>query len=322
MGRKTSHDEAIAIFQHVHGGRYDYSKTAYLGALQPIEVVCPKHGAFTIIANNHKLGFGCAQCRKEERLKAIFDEFREQHNDFYDYSKSEYIADNKKIIIICPIHGEFTKLPLSHRKGSGCDACQNKIRSTEGMIKSFKEIHGEAYDYSKAVFVSSTQKVEIICPKHGSFMQSIYKHLDYQGCPSCAGTAKKTTEQAIEEFRQKYGDRFDYSLVEYNGNNKKVKIICRKHGDFRQTPKSHLRSVGCPVCKIQVKLVKGEVENFERVHGDKYDYSLSENQRYHSQHEKISIKCPKHGVFKQSIASHKSGSGCPICAKQGRKSIY
>lgn len=329
MVKKPSNEEAIAIFRHIHGDRYDYSKTVYRGALQLLEVCCLEHGTFSILANNHKLGFGCSKCierdrliAKKERIEKIFAAFRVQYNNYYDYSKSEYIADNKKILIICPVHGEFERLPLSHRRGSGCDACQNKIRDTESLIRKFKEIHGQTYDYSKTVFVSSTKKVEIICRTHGSFFQNIYKHIEYQRCPKCVGTIKKTNEQAIAEFKQKHGDRFDYSLVRYDRNSKKVEIICPDHGVFEQTPKSHLRTVGCPECRNKIKYVSAEIPNFKKIHGLRYDYSLCESQQYQTQHEKISIKCNKHGVFRQSIASHKSGSGCPKCVKGGRKSIY
>jgi len=52
-------------------------------------------------------------------------------------------------------------------------------------------------------------------------------------------SARKTTEQVIEEFREVHGDRYDYSKVEYKHVMTKVTIICPVHGDFNQTPNSH-----------------------------------------------------------------------------------
>lgn len=51
------------------------------------------------------------------------------------------------------------------------------------------------------------------------------------------------------------------------------------------------------------------------VHGDKYDYSLSE---YKSANEKLTIVCKKHGNFTQSAYSHLMNRGCPECGKVKR----
>lgn len=321
MGKKITHDEAIVLFKEVHGDRYDYTNTKYLGALSPIEVLCKAHGTFKIIANNHKLGFGCRQCKKEEKLNLIFDGFRAVHGDHYDYSESKYIADNKKIRIRCPQHGYFEKLALTHRKGGGCDLCEEKIRDTDSLIKAFRRVHGHRYDYSQVVFTSSTAKVNIVCTEHGVFPQTIHRHLDYQGCPVCAGIIKKSNEQIIAEFKEKHGDRYDYSLVEYDGNNKKVRIICKEHGEFLQTPKAHKKSSGCPSCRVHLKKVSDKIPAFKQVHGERYNYDLCKNTTYICSHVKIAIKCAKHGVFKQSIASHGNGSGCPSCAKERRRQL-
>lgn len=50
---------------------------------------------------------------------------------------------------------------------------------------------------------------------------------------------KCTTEKFIEKARKKYGDKYDYSKVDYKGYNVKVCIICHEkdengieHGEF------------------------------------------------------------------------------------------
>ena len=45
------------------------------------------------------------------------------HGDKYDYSKSIYKNKNSKIIIICPIHGEFEQKAEDHYSGHGCKYC-------------------------------------------------------------------------------------------------------------------------------------------------------------------------------------------------------
>lgn len=45
------------------------------------------------------------------------------HGNEYDYSRTEYVVSRKKVIIICPEHGEFLQLPTSHLQGNGCPKC-------------------------------------------------------------------------------------------------------------------------------------------------------------------------------------------------------
>ena len=60
----------------------------------------------------------------------------------------------------------------------------------------------------------------------------------------------KTTEQFILEAKEKHGDTYDYSNVEYVNNLKEVVIICKEHGEFLQLPKTHKRGNGCIDCGL------------------------------------------------------------------------
>lgn len=59
---------------------------------------------------------------------------------------------------------------------------------------------------------------------------------------------RKTTERFIAEAKTSHGDKYDYSLVEYASNKKKVCIICPIHGEFWQRPCDHLKGHGCRSC--------------------------------------------------------------------------
>ena len=56
--------------------------------------------------------------------------------------------------------------------------------------------------------------------------------------------------------------KYDYSKVEYAKSNKKICIICPKHGEFWQTPDSHIHGEGCPKCSHQVSKAEDEIYNF------------------------------------------------------------
>ena len=84
---------------------------------------------------------------------------------------------------------------------------------------------------------------------------------------------KLTTEQVIKQFENKHGKLYDYLLVEYINSNNKVKIICKEHGIFEQSPGHHKNGSHCPKC-MGIGLSNDEIVNkFYPAHGNRYDYS-------------------------------------------------
>lgn len=130
---------------------------------------------------------------------------------------------------------------------------------------------------------------------------------------------KLTTEKFIERSKLIHGDRYNYSLVDYIGSKLKVKIICSQHGEFIQKPNHHLGGVGCPICGGTNKLNTFEIiKQFQKVHEDRYDYSLVD---YKNDNYKVDIICSKHGKFSQSPTHHKQGKGCPVCRESKGESM-
>jgi hypothetical protein len=123
---------------------------------------------------------------------------------------------------------------------------------------------------------------------------------------------KGTTSSFIEKAKMKHGDRYDYSLVRYNGAKHKVKIICPIHGEFEQQPTNHLYGQGCGKCSGNIKLDNSSfIEKAKIKHGDKYDYSLVS---YLTCNDKVKIICPIHGEFEQRAINHLRGDGCSGCS--------
>ena len=119
-----------------------------------------------------------------------------------------------------------------------------------------------------------------------------------------------TKEKFIEKAKAIHGDRYDYSKVEYSNNRTKVCIICPVHGEFWQTPHTHLQGCGCPACYGTKKRTKEEfVEEARKIHGDRYDYSRVE---YINNKTPVCIICPEHGEFWQKPENHLvAKQGCP-----------
>lgn len=194
------------------------------------------------------------------------------------------------------------------------------------------QIHNNKYDYSKVVYTGSKDKVEIICPMHGSFWQCPDEHINKgRGCPKCSVEKRKgprknigkqihtdspilTKEEFLEKTQELYGDKYKYpeleDIIHYR---KKIKIICPIHGEFKLTPYMHLlRNKGCAECNKRIySTTEKFINNAIRVHGDKYNYSKV---NYIDSITPVCIICPKHGEFWQKPNLHiSSHCGCPKC---------
>ena len=279
---KCTREKFIKKCIEKYGNEYDYSKVDYKGYNIKVCIICHKkddngieHGEFWQTPENHLRGRGCQKCGLKKMKKALtktteqfIEEARMVHGNKYDYSKAEYTNAHEKICIICPKHGEFWQVASKHvtHKKSGCPKCaiEQQTLTTNDFVRKARMVHGNKYDYSKVEYKSSCQKVCIICPKHGEFWQTPNNHLEGKGCYYCGIVRIKqsllsNTEEFIEKAKSIHGNKYDYSKVKYEHNQKKVCIICPEHGEFWQTPNNHIgndNKCGCPKCNMS------KLENF------------------------------------------------------------
>lgn len=307
--------------------KYSYEKIPEtFHATDKVAITCKKHGLFYQRASTHAAGIGCMQCGVEnnaERKRLTTDEFIVKSKRLfgvrYDYSKTIYVKKDVELIITCPEHGDFTITPVQHRwSTTGCLKCDivnlRAVRKTNALEKA-RGIHGDKYDYSRVVFTNTTDKVEIVCPEHGSFWQSLYDHSGKKTkCPTCAiDQGRVTKDDFIERSKVIHGDEYDYSQVEFDRLESLVTIVCKKHGRFRQRANSHLQGNKCKKCfHEKSRLTVDEfINNAKQVHGDKYDYSKVV---YVGNKTPVEIICPKHGAFWQKPNTHVSSTnGCMLC---------
>lgn len=193
---------------------------------------------------------------KKLTTEEFIQKAKQIHGNKYDYSKTQYINIHEDVCIICYKHGEFWQRADNHIcKRYGCPKCKTekvgnlKRKSLEQFVEDARKIHGNKYDYSKAEYINAHTKLEIVCPKHGSFWQNPDDHLSDKKCPICALEENRgTKEQFIENARKIHGYKYDYSKVEYINSNTPICIICPKHGEFWQKPHNHLIGKGCKKC--------------------------------------------------------------------------
>ena len=151
-----------------------------------------------------------------------------------------------------------------------------------------------------------------------------------------ATTAQKS-KAFIAKARAIHGRKYDYSKVRYTDLDTPVRIVCRRHGEFRTTPYNHTRPdapSGCMACWRESRALKAKedakqkqqdfIARAKKLHGRKYDYSQV---RYVNVDTPVKVLCLKHGEFFPSPWSHAGGdkspkSGCPKCGdERGSKQI-
>lgn len=236
MSRKLTTEQFIFDSIKVHGNKYDYSKAEYIKNSEKVCIICPEHGEFWQIANDHKRGKGCPYCSGVGRItKDLFIERANKvHNNRYCYDKSEIVNGETKTTITCPIHGEFSQTPHDHLSGVGCPECGKKAVwdtrgriTTDDFIKECKKIHGDLYDYSITKYVNVRTKVKVICPKHGVFEIFPGSHKRGDGCPYChKSSMEKRLSSMLEDkkinfingahFKWLGKQHLDFYLPDYN----------------------------------------------------------------------------------------------------------
>jgi len=191
-----------------------------------------------------------------------------------------------------------------------------KLTSLE-FIQRAKKVHNNLYVYSNSIYNGMHKKLIIICRKHGKYSQSPANHLAGKGCPKCKNEktsirCKHSSLDFIKKAQKIHGNVYDYSQIVYKLDNQKITIMCKEHGEFTQTPRSHLSGNGCPKCAGFNLSFKEFVKQASKIHKGKYDYSLAE-QNYRGMSQKISIICKIHGIFMQSPGIHLRDTGCAKC---------
>jgi Zn finger protein HypA/HybF involved in hydrogenase expression len=262
MGK--TQEEFVSQAKLKHGDVYDYSLSRYSGATKKVEIVCSLHGRFEQYAYVHLRGSGCPKCSggyigsTEEFLRRA----KLIHGDTYDYSDTVFVSGkDTKVQIKCAKHGLFEQRNKNHLEGSGCPKCVGQFETLEEYVTKARKKHGDRFEYLSLERQGSEKHINFVCPDHGQQRMKSHGHLRVSGCSHCGATLSKNAQRRgrdkfIELSNKIHHNRFDYDLVRYHNSFKKVKIQCRDHGVFEQTPASHLQGIGCPRCSH--KISKGE----------------------------------------------------------------
>lgn len=151
--KKITLKEFVLKANILHSNKYDYSKTKFKRLDDTATIICPKHGEFKQVIENHLYNKnGCPKCGIDKRSKAktstiakFVNKSNVVHDNKYTYSNSEYVNNRTPIVITCPIHGNFKQLPYNHYKGEGCKKCALQQSKLEEKICNFLDDNGIQY---------------------------------------------------------------------------------------------------------------------------------------------------------------------------------
>lgn len=236
-------------------------------------------------------------------------------------SKGEHIE------VTCNIHNETsTQLMRSFIDGRNpCKQCIAVSYSTKvkwpksKWIEDAKKVHNNFYDYSIAGDAKDhSTKIDIICPLHGEFNQTLNVHLNGHGCYQCgidSNTLNRayTTESFVTSAKEKHNNKYDYTETVYTGIRNKLKIKCPLHGLFEQVAYYHTAGNGCPTCgkiSLNPNSVSGpEIEIYNFVKSLVPDTEQS-NRTVLTHQTELDIYCPskKFAIELNGIYWHSSRS--------------
>jgi hypothetical protein len=146
--RRMTLEEFKIQANEVHNNKYSYENSVLTLTNNKIEILCPIHGNFAQMANNHLRGRGCRQCATElnnpiradiarkENEKCFIPKATVIHKGFYNYDKVKYFNGTTPITVTCPIHGDFEQQPVNHLRGNGCQDCAGggfKVKESASM---------------------------------------------------------------------------------------------------------------------------------------------------------------------------------------------
>lgn len=253
--------------------------------------------------------------------------------EWFDYSNTQYVAAKEKVIVRCKVCGNsFKQTPDSHgrRVGKkGCPYCAGKMHTTESIKRKITDIHGDKYGLDKVHFISTKDKVTLVCKVHGEFSAILNNVLSKgTGCIKCAEAAngracRTTVTEFMEYVKKRFDAKYTYPQLEFESIQETIRIICPIHGEFTQIARDHMHSAaGCPQCGVisTANKLRSNVDEFvvkaNKIHKGYYTYT---DVIYLTNRSKVIITCPVHGSFEQTPNDHLEGKGCQICANYGFK---
>lgn len=202
---------------------------------------------------------------------------------------------------------------------------------TKEYLETLPEHHRKTFDYTNTIYTGCKNPITFICPLHGvqTYPRAGKHKLSPYGCKACgkeALYAEKVRQGRVrffDKFKVKYGNSYDLTNTVYTKNNEKSKFICNTHGECEDYPRCAIKRHPCEICRSEERsfVYRKPIEDVKKQSRDKFgevfEYDFTD---YKNCKDLISIKCLKHGWFKDNLANHLSSQyGCSDCYKESSR---
>jgi hypothetical protein len=250
---------------------------------------------------------------QEKFLRKVMENI--EYNRNCNYDNTVYRSTGEDITVECLLHGEFDVNAGEHlrpgKRSKGCPNC-GKIRmlskerrmgtTHKDYIKECIEKHGDIYDYTDTEFRGYRYPITVRCKRHNiNFDVLAYDHTTegyLRGCPLCKGIKIMPKEEYIKKCVGLYGDKYDYTNIDYSGGNGSITVYCKIHNkNFTILAASHIHITQYKACQdcIPKQKSKGEIYietlltnidvdfNFQERMGDtlqRFDFYLPDSDLY------------------------------------------
>ena len=267
----TLFEKFIEKSKNKFGDQFDYSKVNYINAATPIILICKKHGEFitTPLKHLHTKYGGCKKCKpvhNKYTQKEFIKKCKEKWGNYFSYDHVIYTNIDTKVLITCPLHGDFLSRPADFLRGHSCPKCKSNLiklknkklfaDSKESFIQKCELKYPGLFNYDSVIYVNSRTKILLYSNILQEYFYALPSHV-------LQGTIKKkylnqslnwnkpckNTEAFIQESKFIHGQKYLYNKCIYKNCKEPVIITCLKHGDFLISPIDHTsHRQGCPKC--------------------------------------------------------------------------
>lgn len=124
-----------------------------------------------------------------------------------------------------------------------------KKRTHDEFLNELKEKNPNEYKELEFLDEYTNASTPLLAKNRYGIVKVYVNNLLFSSARTSIKNALNKNEYYINQCKEKHGDRYDYSLVEYTHSKCRIKLICDKHGEFTINAGNHLYAIAnCPKC--------------------------------------------------------------------------
>jgi hypothetical protein len=178
----------VFIKEYIEKKGYKVINTSYRNNKSPLMLECPKHGEFRTMWNSISSGHWCRKCGStangiknrmpEEKLIELSNTL-----GYRFIKRLNLLPKSQKIVLECPIHGEFVKSINHLKSGGGCGKCNTKSFKEDEIVDFIKTLGVEVLSRDRSVLKRKELDIYIPSKKLAIEYNGLYWHSERYAKP-------------------------------------------------------------------------------------------------------------------------------------------